>query len=87
MSIISDPYYLKKEVSNSDLSALHNFFNPPNFEIDTTNAFRFGSLVDAMITEPDQVDLFNRRVGSTQFEVEEWEKARKIKNIFFTQRL
>ena len=83
MSIIVDPYYLRSEVSNSDLSALYNYFNPPSFTIDTTTAFRFGSLVDAMITEQDQVDLFNRRVGAIQFEKEEWEKARKMKQIFF----
>lgn len=83
MSIIVDPYYLRSEVSNSDLSALQNYFNPPSFSIDLTTAFRFGSLVDAMITEPDQVDLFNRRAGSIRFEKDEWEKARKMKMVFF----
>ena len=83
MSIIVDPYYLRSEISNSDLSALRNYFNPPSFTIDLSTAYRFGSLVDAMITEPDQVDLFNRRVGSVQFEKEEWLKAKDMRDVFF----
>lgn len=83
MSIIVDPYYSRSEVSNSDLSALQNHFNPPSFSIDLTTAFRFGSLVDAMITEATLVDIFKRTVAGIQFEKEEWERARKMRNVFF----
>jgi len=83
MSIILDPYYSRKEVSNSDLGALEKYFQPPSFDIDTTAAFRFGSLLDAMITEPDQVDHYKMEVAGTSFEKEEWEKALAMKKVFF----
>ena len=83
MSIIVDPYYSRPEVSNSDLGSLEKFFQPPAFEINLEGAYRFGSLVDAMITEPDQVDIYKMTIAGVQFEKEEWEKARKMKNVFF----
>ena len=43
-------YYDRPEVSNSDLTTLKNLLHPrPQFG-DREAAFRFGSLVDAIIT-------------------------------------
>lgn len=83
MSIIVDPYYSRPEVSNSDLGALEKYWQPQSFIIDLEAAFRFGSLLDAMITEPDQVDHFKLQVGGTQFEKDEFEKATAMKKVFF----
>lgn len=83
MSIIVDPYYSRGEVSNSDLGALEKYWQPPSFVIDTEAAFRFGSLLDAMITEPEQVDHFRMQVAGTQFQKEEWNKALAMKKVFF----
>lgn len=83
MSIIKDPYYSRPEVSNSELGWLEKYFLPPAVVIDLEAAYRFGSLLDAMITEPDQVDLFKRTVGGEQFSKEEFEKAANMKRVFF----
>lgn len=82
MSIIVDPYYSRSEVSNSELGWLDKYFQPQVF-IDLQNAFRFGSLVDAMITEPAAVDYFKRTVAGLQISKDEFEKAIQIKNTFF----
>ena len=76
-------YYDRKEVSNSDLGALEKYFQPPSFFIDTTAAFRFGSLLDAMITEGHTVDLLRETVCGIPTIKEEWNKALAMKKVFF----
>ena len=50
-----DPYFLRPEVSNSDLTALK--YEMSGYELpDMTDVFAFGNLVDAMITEPHRID-------------------------------
>ena len=51
-----DKYYERSEVSNSDLTALKNMLHPRMQYGDREAAFRFGSLVDAIITEPSRAD-------------------------------
>lgn len=75
----SDPYYSRSEVSNSDLSTLKNYFMPQSYVMDATQAYRFGNLVDAMITEPHRVDHYRMRVDSEQFLAAEWEVAKSMK--------
>ena len=50
-----DSYYLRSEVSNSDLTELKNFLYPRQQYGDKEAAFKFGTLVDALITENDRV--------------------------------
>ena len=83
MSILKDPYYERSETSNSDLGWLEKYWLPQSFVIDLEMAFRFGSLVDAMITEPEQVDLFKMTVAGITYNKEEFEKAKEIKKVFF----
>ena len=83
MSIIKDPYYDRPEVSNSTLGELEKYWMPQAYIIDLEAAYRFGSLLDAMITEPAQVDYFKQTVGGIQFSKEEFEKAEKMKKVFF----
>ena len=47
-----DEYYNRPEVSNSDLTELKQLLHPRMQFGDKEAAFRFGSLVDAIITEP-----------------------------------
>ena len=47
-----DEYYNRTEVSNSDLTALRDILHPRQQFGDREAAFRFGTLVDALITEP-----------------------------------
>ena len=51
-----DEYYNRTEVSNSDLTALRDLLHPRMQFGDREAAFRFGTLVDAIITEPTRVN-------------------------------
>lgn len=76
-------YYDRPEVSNSVLSELEKYWMPQTFIIDLEAAFRFGSLLDAMITEPMLVDYFKMQVAGIQYSKEEFEKAATMKKVFF----
>ncbi len=84
--LVHDPYYDRAEVSNSDLSWLKNQLWPRETP-DPTAAYRFGNLIDAMITEPGQVNFYTRTLGDVQFTVEEFEIAEKMKRAFYTDTL
>ncbi|MDR1884266.1 MAG: PD-(D/E)XK nuclease-like domain-containing protein [Prevotella sp.] len=77
-----DPYYSLPDVSNSDLSWLKQQLQPRDMP-DPTNAYRFGSLIDAMITEPLRVNYFNRTLDDDQFPVEEFKLAEDMKRAFW----
>lgn len=74
-----DTYYLRKEVSNSDLTELKNFLYPRAQYGDKEKAFKFGTLIDAMITENDRVDYFKRTVDGVQYTQEDFELAEAMK--------
>ncbi len=57
-----DPYFSRSEVSHSDLCALEEMLYPRRDVGDKQKAFAFGTLLDAMITEPHKVDYYNRSV-------------------------
>lgn len=77
-----DTYYGRPEVSNSDLSELEKYFMPSDWVMDATAAYRFGNLIDAMITEEHRVDHFSLRVDDEQFTREEWDKAKRMLDAF-----
>ena len=77
-----DPYYSRNEVSNSDLSWLKNQLSPRMMP-DSKDAYRFGNLIDAMITEPKRVDYFKRSLDGEIFSVEEFTKAESMKRAFW----
>lgn len=79
-----DTYYDRPEVSNSDLSSLMTYFQPPAQVYDLAEAYRFGNLIDAMITEPHRVDYLRRRVDNERFSAEEWSRAEKMKKAFLS---
>jgi len=83
MSIIKDPYYDRPEVSNSTLGELEKYFMPAQYIIDLEAAYRFGNILDAMITEPAQVDYFKKSIGGVKINPEEFDKADKMKKVFF----
>ena len=70
-----DAYYLRSEVSNSDLTELKNILHPRMQFGDREAAFRFGSLVDAIITEPARVDYYRLTVDDEQYSEEEFRHA------------
>ena len=66
---MQDTYYQRSEVSNSDLTELKNLLYPRTQYGDKEKAFKFGSLIDAMITEPERVRYDKRMVFRGGFRV------------------
>lgn len=79
---MKDPYYSRPEVSNSDLSWLKNQLFPRDVP-DPTKAYAFGSLIDAIITEPEGVDYYNHTLNDYQYTKEDFETAIQMKQAFF----
>lgn len=77
---MKDPYYDRSEVSNSDLSRLKEELY--GAERDPSNAFRFGNLIDHMITEPEKVNYFNFTCDEEPFTEEEFFRAEEMKKSF-----
>lgn len=77
-----DPYFSRHEVSNSDLSALKEYLCPREDKFDTTEAYKFGTLIDMMITEPGKVDYFNLTCDGEQYLPEQFEQAKEMKKAF-----
>ena len=77
-----DTYFTRKEVSNSDLSKVAQLMQKADYIADATAAYRFGALVDAIITEPDRVNEFRFKVDEEQYTREEFEIARAMRRSF-----
>lgn len=73
-----DEYYNRTEVSNSDLTELKNILHPRMQFGDKEAAFRFGSLVDAIITEPARVDYYRLTVDDVQYTDDEFQHAQEM---------
>ena len=74
-----DSYYLRSEVSNSDLTELKNLLHPVPMPPGVKEAaFRFGSLVDAIITEPDRVNYYQLTVDDVQYTDDEFRHAKEM---------
>ena len=76
-----DSYYSRKEVSNSDLSWLKKQLYP-TYMPDPTEAYKFGNLLDAMLTESDRVDFLQRTCDGEIFTREIFEQAMNMKRSF-----
>lgn len=70
-----DTYYQRSEVSNSDLTELKNLLHPRMQYGNKEEAFRFGSLVDAIITERDRVNFYTNTVDDVQYSEDEFRHA------------
>ena len=71
-------YYSRPEVSNSDLTQLKNLLHPRLQYGDREEAFRFGSLVDALVTEPFRVNRYRFTVDDVQYTEDEFEHATQM---------
>lgn len=78
MSNNPDAYYQRSEVSNSDLTALKELLHPRLQFGNREEAFRFGNLVDAIITEPSRVNYYQLTVDDTQYTEDEFRHAREM---------
>lgn len=77
-----DPYFGRNEVSNSDLSWLKSYNEDDSMKIAKEQAYKFGTLLDAIITEPFKVDYFKKQVDGEQYSEEDFEKALEMKKSF-----
>lgn len=62
-----DPYFNLPYCSNSDLTALKKYFMSQDQIRETYDAYRFGTLVDAVITEPSKVDHFKLTIAGHDY--------------------
>ncbi|MDR1938765.1 MAG: PD-(D/E)XK nuclease-like domain-containing protein [Tannerellaceae bacterium] len=80
---MTDNYYHRNEVSNSDLSWLKDRLYPKETVHDPTAAYAFGSLIDAMITEPERVNYFKRTMDGKRIKKELFDNAAGMKKAFW----
>lgn len=73
-----DSYFSRTEVSNSDLTELKNILYPKIQYGDKEKAFKFGTLFDAVITEPYRVNYFRRTVDSVEYTKEDFDMVREM---------
>jgi hypothetical protein len=79
MSGNPDTYFQRKEVSNSDLTELKNFLYPRQQFGDKEAAFKFGTLVDALITENDRVRYDKMMVDDVPYDPEDFNKGLEMR--------
>lgn len=77
-----DCYYGRPEASNSDFSMLAKYWQSFQISYDIEAAFKFGTLVDCMITEPHRVDYFRFTCAGMQYTQEDFVKAQAMKDSF-----
>ena len=82
-----DPYFGRNEVSNSDLSWLNGYWKPEMDEVVKQKAYKFGTLLDAIITEPFKVDFFKFQVDGVQYSEEDFDKVAQMKKSFMNHKL
>lgn len=78
-----DQYYNRREVSNSDLSELKDYMHPSSIISDKFNAYRMGTLVDAIITEPDKLNIYKRTIEDYTYSQDEIELAKSMKQSYY----
>ncbi len=83
MLITPDNYRIFPAVSNSDLGWLDNYMNPKADDvIDKEKAYKFGTLIDAIITEPHRVNYYKLLVDKVKYESEDFELAKVMKKVW-----
>lgn len=78
-----DPYYGRPEVSNSDLSDMKRYWEPEVLRYDKEQAYRFGTLIDCMITEPHKVNFFQYTCAGNLYTREDFALAEEMKKAFY----
>lgn len=81
---MSTNYFNHPYCSNSALSKMGREMGLlPHINADVKEAYRFGTLFDAVVTEPHNVDLLHQRIIGTDyyFSQQEYVDARKMKDV------
>lgn len=80
---MKDAYYSRPEVSNSDLTELKKYWLPQDIVYDIEAAYKFGTLIDNMITEPHKINYFNLTCDGEQYTKAEFDQAEEMKKAFY----
>lgn len=83
MTAEQDPYYGRDEVSNSDLSWLNKYWQSNSVVYDIEQAYRFGTLIDCMITEPFKINYFKHTCAGNLYTTDEFALAEEMKKAFY----
>lgn len=78
-----DTYYERSEISNSDLTSLfYRLYPQLNWvsEEAKQQAFHLGTLVDALVTEPEKINFYKLTVDDEQYTKEEFAWGKKMLN-------
>ena len=86
MTSTPDPYFGRNEVSNSDLSWLNSYWQPQIDEVVKEKAYKFGTLIDAIVTEPFKVDYFKKKVEAVQYSDEDFYNGIQMKKAFMADK-
>lgn len=77
-------YFDLPQVSNSDLSRLQEEIGvTDHILVDKDKAYAFGSLVDAVVTEEDKINVFTRQFDGNFMNEEDFECSLKMRESFF----
>lgn len=79
MLITPENYRSFPAVSNSDLGWLKKYWEPEDVIIDKERAYKFGTLIDAIITEPHRVDYYKYMVDDVKYTADDFELAQTMK--------
>lgn len=82
MNAEQDAYYGMDETSNSDFSTLAKYWQSFQLSYDIDAAFRFGTLLDCMLTEPQRIDYFQFTCAGLQYTREEFDLAERMRRSF-----
>lgn len=82
MLLTQETYRAFPAVSNSDLGMLKKYWEPEYIIADKQKAYKFGTLLDAMITEPHRVDYFKYQVDGVQYSKDDFARASLMKKTF-----
>lgn len=86
LSLSEVDYYDRDECSNSDLSWLKAQSDSSDRMFDPYEAYKFGTLLDVMITEPEKFDPVNLRIGEYQYSEKDIVRVRKMVKSFFSDK-
>jgi hypothetical protein len=79
-------YFLLPQVSNSDLSGLYYETKAVERMGNIDKAYAFGSLIDAVITEPERVNVFKYKLDGQPFSKLDLIAAFRMRDSFFKDR-
>ena len=77
-----DPYFLLPQVSNSDLGNLEKILMPKSQWGDIESAYKNGTLLDAMITEPQYVNYLKKSCHGYTYTDDEFRNSEKMSLAF-----